>query len=48
MPLVLVPSFGKRIAAQNLVTATLNEKQRFYSGFLYDVIRLFKELAVRS
>ena len=48
MPLILVPSFGKRIAAQNLVNATLNEKQRFYSGFLYDVIRLFNELAVRS
>ena len=24
------------------------KKKRFYSGFLYNVIRLFKELAVRS
>ena len=47
MPPILVPSSAKRIATQILVIAKLNGRKDFIlRGFVYNIIRLYKELPV--
>ena len=47
MPPILVPSSTKRIATQILVIAKLNGRKDFIlRGFVYNIIRLYKELPV--
>ena len=49
MPPILVPSSTERIATQNLVIAELNVRKDFIlRGFIYDIIRPYKELPVQS
>ena len=47
MPPILVASSAKRIATQILVIAKLNGRKDFIlRGFVYNIIRLYKELPV--
>ena len=49
MPPILSPSSAKRITTQTLVIAKLNGRKDFIlKGFVFDIIRLSKELLVQS